>query len=82
MEDRQGAVVAEVGANAGALRFVNPYFSFRAVDSRFRLDLQGVATERGLVEVFTRADYPLAKVGPGQRWGEGVEPGRAAGGGR
>jgi hypothetical protein len=70
VEVRRGQATVEVGPAPGALRFVTPTFAVRATGARFRLDPLGVAAERGVVEVFTRQDQPMATVTAGQRWGE------------
>jgi hypothetical protein len=69
LELRQGAALVTLAADA---RVVTPGFAVRGPGATVRVDPQGVTTERGVVNVRTRDDQPIADVGAGQRWGMGT----------
>jgi hypothetical protein len=64
-----GSIVVDVAPQRGRPFMVEtPAFIVHVVGTRFRVDLQGVATERGQVRVMGRDGRRLAELGPAGRW--------------
>lgn len=65
----RGAVVVDVAAgSARGFRVTTPRFSAVISGTRFRVDVDGVTTERGVVEVVDPAGAVLAQVRAGGSW--------------
>ncbi|MBI5482008.1 MAG: FecR domain-containing protein [Deltaproteobacteria bacterium] len=69
VELRAGAVIVDVAPGRGpGFRVRTPAFTVQVAGTRFRVDLGGVATERGLVWVLGLDDRRLAEVPAGSQW--------------
>ena len=70
VEIRRGSAIVEVSSAHQAPRIVLPTFAVRPGEATFRVDLQGVAVERGQVEVLTLDGQVMAHLTAGQQWSE------------